>query len=1042
MSSSQNFYNVPKLASDGSNWVMYKTRLENAIKARGLVRHLTGSITRPANPEAYEEDYTPSLREILECDAAEQKVAKFEQDEASVKQQIFSTITDSLLLRLQSENHTTTKDLWGAISKEYEQKSDIAKSKEQLAGMGTKIEDEDFSATIMSSLPLSYRNSLRVITSAAHVTEKPLSPVTLMQFILERGHTKAECRGPGGGGAGGGDNRGDAGGKAPKGNASANAATHAEGFMATINAAALTALDSDNVVSSSTMTTCVDTGASHHMSSYRDHEQAHVHGAWCGTLEIALLNGDGTTSLILRDVLYALEIALTLLSVPRVDAAGYELRVKDGESHLINPQGETIGQIPQSNGLYRFVSQKKSHVEAHAAVKELVKKGLVEGITLDEADTDAVVCESCIRAKIKRAPFPAERSSPRASRYAELLHSDLDDHSSELAVFFQKKKSETITSYDTHRNWIEVQRGQKIGTLCTDRGDEYLGGEFQQMLKANGTHHELTVHDSPQQNGCSECLNGTLVMRTVAMLLEAELPKFFWAEAVNHCVWIWNCTGMRALLRKTPLEVAMGKKPNLRDLHEWGCRVWVKVEGRDKLASKADEGHFVGYDSQSKGYQIYWPKKRSIDVECNIAHDTQNSPRQPFLDEDGTKSAPSTSSADSSPKTSPKSSPKRLTDDEDEAAVSNVLGDDSSSETSETDAVSHFPDHTGIAGLPDDIPNASDAALEPAGRPRHEIRPSAYVRRLQSGEGIASGLPGSIFPGISPLGGFAGMVEVQDDADGSVEWEEVSLSAIECALVSQVTSGHEPRTVMDARRRADWPKWEAAINSELAMIHKLETWELVDRPPNTNVVGSKWVFKVKRGSAGEIVKYKARLVAQGFTQVPGIDYTDTFVPIAKLDSIRVLLAIAARNDWEVHQMDVKNAYLNGHLEEDIFMEQPPGFIAPGAALKVCRLFKTIYGLKQSGRCWYQRLCEAFVKLGFTRCSVDHGVFYKHVAKDILVISASVDDLALFASVLRLLEWLKGELSKVFEMTDLGEIHWLLGMEIKRDQKTRTISLSQ
>ncbi|THH15817.1 hypothetical protein EW146_g4714 [Bondarzewia mesenterica] len=122
-------------------------------------------------------------------------------------------------------------------------------------------------------------------------------------------------------------------------------------------------------------------------------------------------------------------------------------------------------------------------------------------------------------------------------------------------------------------------------------------------------------------------------------------------------------------------------------------------------------------------------------------------------------------------------------------------------------------------------------------------------------------------------------------------------------------------------------------------------------------------------------------------------------------------------------MDVKNAYLNGHLKEDIFMEQPPGFIAPGAALK------------------YQRLCEVFIKLSFTHCSVDHGVFYKHVGKDILVIATSIDDLALFASVLHLLEWLKGELSEVFEMTNLREIHWLLGMEIKRDHKVCTISLS-
>ncbi|THH13391.1 hypothetical protein EW146_g6815 [Bondarzewia mesenterica] len=598
-----------------------------------------------------------------------------------------------------------------------------------------------------------------------------------------------------------------------------------------------------------------------------------------------------------------------------------------------------------------------------------------------------------------------------------------------------------------------MHRDQKIGTLCSDRGGEYEDEDFNCHLKANGTRHELTVHDSPQQNGRAECLNGTLVTCAIAMLLQAGLPKFLWAEAINHCVWVWNRTGTRALAGKTPVEAATGRRPDLRDLHEWGCRVWVKVEGRGKLDAKADEGHFVGYDAQSKGYRIYWPSKRHVSVEHNVV----------FMEEKGRTGEDTvlvegepvdfgTPNVSLTPPMHDASSRSSSTPAPFTSAPSSLRDDTAADSEGEHAATPHVPSSSSdihptvipsSISVADDDLFVEDDAPKLAGRQHRETRPSEYVHHLQRGEGVASGLPISLFPGVSPTGGFAGMVEVVDDEDeGTTFWDDVRAQDVEHALATRVTDSHEPRNVTEARRGSDWSHWEAAMKTELGMIEKLGTWELVDRPSDANVVGSKWVFKIKRGADGEIIKYKARLVAQGFTQVPGIDYSDTFAPVAKLESIRALLAIAARNDWEIHQMDVKNAYLNGDLEETIFMEQPPGFTTPGAAEKVCHLFKTIYGLKQSSRRWYKKLCDAFLKLGFTRCSVDHGVFWKCVGKDILVIAASVDDLAIFSSALRLLESLKDELNKAFEMTDLGEISWLLGIEIRRDQKARTVALSQ
>ena len=194
------------------------------------------------------------------------------------------------------------------------------------------------------------------------------------------------------------------------------------------------------------------------------------------------------------------------------------------------------------------------------------------------------------------------------------------------------------------------------------------------------------------------------------------------------------------------------------------------------------------------------------------------------------------------------------------------------------------------------------------------------------------------------------------------------------AAVTGDSEALEPRSLAEAKRGGDWPLWEKAIHEELAMLKAAGTWELVKRPEGANVVGSKWVFRAKKDAAGKIVRYKARLVAQGFSQIPGVDYFDTFVPVARLASIRAVLAFAASENLETGQIDIKGAYLDGELTDNecIYMRQPPGY-AQGTL--VCKLHKTLYGLKKSGRRWYQKLVGIMTILKFKRSKVDQAVFY-------------------------------------------------------------------
>lgn len=238
----------------------------------------------------------------------------------------------------------------------------------------------------------------------------------------------------------------------------------------------------------------------------------------------------------------------------------------------------------------------------------------------------------------------------------------------------------------------------------------------------------------------------------------------------------------------------------------------------------------------------------------------------------------------------------------------------------------------------------------------------------------------------------------------------------------------------EAKKRPDWPKWEEAIGSEIKSLTRNGTWEIVDRPRTGNVVDPKWVLRVKKNAAGEINKYKVRLVARGFMQVYGVDYYETFAPVAKLSSFRLILAIATRNDWPAETFDFNSAYLNSKLDEDVYLEQLPDHEFADK--------KALYGLKQGGRKWYETLCAALADLGFLHAEADYGVFFKRSGSDLTVLAIHVDDCLIVASVQRLLDACKTAIGAKYKLTELGPVSWLLGIKISRDRANRTLALSQ
>lgn len=218
---------------------------------------------------------------------------------------------------------------------------------------------------------------------------------------------------------------------------------------------------------------------------------------------------------------------------------------------------------------------------------------------------------------------------------------------------------------------------------------------------------------------------------------------------------------------------------------------------------------------------------------------------------------------------------------------------------------------------------------------------------------------------------------------------------------------------------------------EIEAIERNGTWELTDLPPGKWAIDLKWVFKLKKNTDGEVVKHKARLVAKGYVQRCGIDYEEVFAPVTRLETVRLLLALAAKNEWEIHHLDVKTTFLNGELLEEVYVNQPEGYVMEGQEKKVYKLFKALYGLRQAPRAWYAKLNKCLEKLGFVKFPFEHAVYIRREGTESLIIGVYVDDLLITGTSVTSITKFKQQMSNEFEMSDLGKLSHYLGIEVEQ-----------
>ena len=478
---------------------------------------------------------------------------------------------------------------------------------------------------------------------------------------------------------------------------------------------------------------------------------------------------------------------------------------------------------------------------------------------------------------------------------------------------------------------------------------------------------------------------------------------------------------------KTPLEVATGHKPDLSNVHPWGCKAWVKRLDVGKLEPRAELCHFVGVDSESKGFRVYWPGKNRVSIERDVYfNETEALANDEVLIEGETDTH--TNSNTPHPSQSDVNPPP-IQNDQNEPEIAENPQNESATPPQRRPAR-----RNSLEGLP-------QFDNEEFGRGKR--------RRVPTSRTSAAVVDAEEQVDVEEVIDVEEVLDLKGKGvDHGVDDVELLADEMETALA---ISEDEP-TLREALKGDEREAWLDAIEAELAQMEKVNVWAPVVPPPDANIIPSLFIFRRKRNEAGKIVRYKARLVVKGFAQKFGVDYVDTFAPTVRSSTLRVLLSFAAHEDMAIHQCDVKNAYLNSRLKDNItlYSELPPKYetfreLPPELKNKprvVSQWFVSVYGSKQGGHDWYNEVKNFFLGLGYSISSADEAVFYKIEDDKFIIVAVATNDFSIFADSADMANFLIKQLKECFEISDLGPINWLLGVSITRDLSARTISLGQ
>ncbi|KAJ9561687.1 hypothetical protein OSB04_006847 [Centaurea solstitialis] len=692
----------------------------------------------------------------------------------------------------------------------------------------------------------------------------------------------------------------------------------------------------------------------------------------------------------------------------------------------------------------------------------LVKERLVSGIPMIKFEPDQM-CSGCAQGKMKRASHPPKpeqgSKSPLSLIYMDLcgpmktvslagrkyVLAIVDDYSRYTWTRFLKTKDETSNLIINFIKAVQVQLKLPVQTVRSDNGTEFKNQVLKGFYNSLGITQTFSAARTPEQNGVVERRNRTLVEAARSMLDQSQLPQYLWAEAVNTACYTQN------------------RIPNIDYFKVFGCPCFVlnETENRGKFGPKSDEMIFVGYSDCSIAYRVFNKKSRVVSESANVRFD-------PFVELSSTISSNADAVSnnvvftDASSSTTSSIDPPATSNELDslfeyfyddlygtnQTSSSNAgISSTSSSSTTPSSEVSPTsslpcPDIPSLVSSPSSSPIVMDT-LHP------DITVDSHVQSSSYEVGDNDSIPEGHEPLITHPTSTDNILEPSSVNDQTplphiAKWTKAhpidliigdptfgvqtrAASANECNF-SVFLSDIEPTRVSDALQDSDWV---TAMQEELNQFEALKVWRLVKLPESKSVIDTKWLFKNKRDANNIIVRNKARLVAKGYRQQEGIDYDETFAPVARLEAIRMFLAYAAYKDFTIFQMDVKTTFLYGHLKEEVYVAQPEGFVDKEHPDYVYVLDKALYGLKQAPRAWYEELSKHLLSKGFKKGSVDSTLFLMKEGEHIVVIQIYVDDIIFGSTSRELCKKFETVMTEEFKMSMMGEINFFLGLQVRQ-----------
>jgi len=791
--------------------------------------------------------------------------------------------------------------------------------------------------------------------------------------------------------------------------------------------------------------------------------------------------------IIIKDVYYSPNIKKNLLSLGKLTQQNYKIifNIHHNKSYATifdKHQNKIVNILSDTNNTFKiWVSTQPLHLNninqintnneinytnmkiheklklwhrrlAHFNIKSIQNKLLYTNINTSK-------CPLCIESKIKNKPYKESKSFTH--HIFELIHMDLigplpdstygnkylltilDDFSRYGWTLFIKNKSDTFSEFYNWFTNVKNRYNTRIKYIRTDNGTEFVNSKFKNFCSSYGIKHQLTIPYNPQQNGRAERFNGTLINSAKTLLNDAKLSHQFWQDAIDTSNYIKNRLPHKGNRNKIPYETLNKTKVDYSNIRVFGCKVffYLPKNFRSKLDNNASPGIFLGYSDNPTGYKILDVSNNKIILSRNVEFFESNPGNSlcthcdsyitnfipnnvirrnnTYFNNNSYNQILTSNNTDNNNITyntlNPPHTNKTNLKMNNKSQKNNIIINNNNNNNNNT-LNNNNDNNIKITNNNNNSNNSRNTIIKNTHDNSSNNNNTLTITKNNHNDINNINIISNDDPRHTT------------NSSNKRKQENINSNNSNNKKQNHNENLREPTNFDDIQNLSDKNEWLKSVNEELENMKTLQVFESTEKvPEKANITASRWIFKYKKNSKGEIIKRKSRLVAKGFTQQKGIDYHETFSPTLKSDSIRIFTALAVQNKFNIHQIDINAAYLNAPLKEEIYMKPPKGH--EDYNKRYWKLKRAIYGLKQSGKQWNDELHKYLTKIHYKRIISEPCLYIKENKNNKIIglLAVYVDDILLSGDETTINQT-KTLIKNKFKIKDIGKVNYIIGIK--------------